>query len=238
MNLVRLFQLILVYVFFQNISFAFNLSPLSQSIEIGKNLNTVIYQIENKNKEPIAVESSLKVRNMKEDGKEDLPEVKESDFLIYPTQLILKPGEKRGLKIQYLGNLDIKEELAYRVLVEQLPIDFERRKQTGVKLLLRYLGALYVTKDDFKGNIVVSKFESTKEDLKFSVKNSGNKHIVFKNLSLEIINGKEKIKLSSEQLEGFIGENILAKMSRVFSVKNTLGKTIPEGSKVVLKYDE
>lgn len=234
-------SLLLLYLFYFQSAYAFTLSPLSQSIEIGQNLNTVIYQIENKNKEPIAVESSLKIRQMGEDGKEELPDVLDDDFLIYPTQLILKPGEKRGVKVQYLGSLDIKNELAIRVLVEQLPIDFEKRKQTGVKLLLRYLGALYVTKDTFKPAPLVKKMEASNEELKFSVENSGLAHVVFKNLKVDIVDGKnssDKYSLSSEQLEGFNGENILAKMTRIFIVKNPFGKVISNKAKVTLRYDE
>ncbi|EQC46249.1 fimbria/pilus periplasmic chaperone [Bacteriovorax sp. Seq25_V] len=218
--------------------FAFNLTPLSQSITLGKNSNTVIYQVLNKNKEPIAIEASLKIRKMGRDGKEELPDVEEGLFLIYPTQIILKPGEKRGIKIQYLGNNNLKNELSYRLLVEQLPVDFKKKTKTGVKLLLRYLGALYVTKDEFKPVLQVKSMKMVGTDLVIEIANTGSLHQVLKNLELTFFDTSvKKIVLTKDRLPSFNGENILAQSTRVFTISNLTEFKINQKSKVELSYD-
>lgn len=218
-------------------SYAFNLSPLSQSIILGRDKNSVIFQVENKNKEPIAIEASLKVRQMNELGVEELPEVEENLFLIYPLQLVLKPGEKRGIKIQYLGDDKIKKEGAYRLLVEQLPIDFKKQKTSGVKLLLRYLGALYVSKEEFHSNVVVKKILNEDNGLRVEVENLGKNHQVLKNLKIVLNNEKDVVVLEASDLEGMNGENILGESRRIFKLKNSKNLKISQKASAKLKFE-
>ncbi len=205
-------------ILLSQITFAFNLTPLSQSIVIGKNSETVIYQVENKNKEAMAIEISLADRNMGTDGKEKRPEVKDGKFLLYPTQLILKPGQKRGIKVKWLGG-EIKKENAFRIIVEQLPIDFKKDKSSGIKLLLKYLGALYVTKTEFNPSISTKVTSVDGDMVKIQVSNSGTKHQVLKNLKLIFSKDKSSLSFKGKDLKGIDGENILAGKKRNFSFK-------------------
>ena len=234
-----MYSLFYTLIFLSFNTFAFNLTPLSQSILMGKNSNTVIYQIQNKNKEPIAIEASLKQRVMDDSGKEELPSVKEGEFLIYPTQIILKPGEKRGIKVQYLGTGPLNNEKAYRLLVEQLPVDFKKVKKTGVKLLLRYLAALYVTKEEFSSKVVVKSMRTVGKDLILELSNNGKKHQVLKNLELIFYgtNLKKKISLTKDRLVNFNGENLLANSKRTFVISNVTEFKLTKSSRVELKYD-
>jgi fimbrial chaperone protein len=209
---------IILILLISQLTFAFNFTPLSQSIIIGKNNETVIYQVENKNKEPIAVEVSLIERIMDRNGKEKHPEVADGLFLLYPTQLILKPGQKRGIKVKWLGK-DVKSEKAFRIKVEQLPIDFKKEKSSGIKLLLKYLGALYVSKDQFKSKIK-AKILSIKDNMvAIEVSNSGQKHQVLRKLKVEFKNKtKKKTIVEGEILKGMDGENVLSKSNRIFKI--------------------
>lgn len=208
---------ILILLLLSNFTLAFSLTPLSQSIVMGQNNDTVIYQVSNKNKEPIALEVSLVKREMLKSGKEEQPEVKDGQFLLYPTQLILKPGQKRGIKVQWLGG-KISSEGAYRIKVEQLPIDFKKEKSSGIKLLLKYLGALYVTKDSFKPKLSASIVEVVDGKVLIDVKNAGKRHKILRSLELKLSKNDQKIELSGKELKGIDGENILAEMTRRFEL--------------------
>lgn len=223
-----------------SLCFGFSLTPLSQSIVVGKNNDTVIYQVQNNNKEPIALEVSLKERLMKIDGKEDQPDVDEDLFLIYPTQIVLKPGQKRGVKVKWLGSKKLKEEKSYRLVVEQLPVDFKKKSKTGVKLLLKYLGALYITSDKFRPEVKLGKVQLEKDKLFFPLENRGNKHKVLKNLIVVYEQkGKKPIEVTGKELDGFIGENILANSRRDFKIPVPTvfkGKDFSQG-KFKLRYE-
>jgi len=231
---------IITLLLISNLSLAFSLTPLSQSIVIGQNKETAIYQVENKNKEPIAVEVSLVERIMDSSGKEKQPEVKDGLFLLYPTQLILKPGQKRGIKVQWLAG-DVKSEKAYRIKVEQLPIDFKKEKSSGIKLLLKYLGALYISKPDFKSKISARVSSANKENISLTISNKGSKHQVLKKLRVILKKPGQSIELEADELKGIDGENILAGLTRKFVLKKNdkLESVInvKDWSGVTLKYE-
>ena len=214
--------------------YAFRLSPLSDSIIIGKDKNTVVYQVTNNTDKPMAIEASLVKREMNIDGSEKLPAVDDKNFIIYPNQIILKPAEKRGIKVTWLGQNDIKSELSYRLKIEQLPIDFDKKKKTGIKIIMKYLGALYISKEEFKSDIHVDSISVEKDEVVFTVENRGTSHQLLKNLKLKI---KKKILLEADSLKGFAGENVLAKKKRRFRLKKDLFKEVPKVNEVVLVYE-
>ncbi len=227
-----LLKYFLALFIFTNV-FAFRLSPLSHTIILGKNKNTVIYQVTNNTKSPMALEASVTKRIMDKDGSEKLPPPDKDTFIVYPSQLILKPKEKRGIKVTWLGAKDIKEELSYRLKIEQLPIDFEKKDKTGIKILMRYLGALYVSSSKFTPKVVLKSITEKSDDLIFTVANEGTSHKLLK--KLKIVTKNETIE--SEVLKDFSGENLLSKSEREFSVKRELFKKRPIVKEVSLVYE-
>ena len=215
-------------------TFAFRLSPLSNSIYIGKSKNTVVYQVTNNSDAPMAIEASIVKREMNENGKENLPKTKKDMFIVYPNQLILKPKEKRGIKVTYLGPKNIPSELSYRIKIEQLPIDFDKKSKTGIKILMKYLGALYVTKEEFKHQIVLKEIVEKENHYLFKVANEGKSHKLLKRLKISV---GEKDFIESDKLKNFSGENILSQSIRRFSVKKDLFKKRPSASGVKLLYE-
>lgn len=208
-----------IFALLSQLTFAFNLIPLSQTILVGKDNSTVIFQVENKTKEPIALEASLRMRLMDESGKEQRPEIADGKFLIYPEQIVLKPGQKRGIKVKWLG-AKVSNEQSFRIIVEQLPIDFKKQKKTGVKLLLKYVGALYVSQRDFESKISLKGVVRKGENLIFPIVNNGKQHKVLNNLKIAFRKkGQKEFFINDKALAGISGENILSNSKRVFKIK-------------------
>lgn len=195
-------------------SFAF--SPMSQTIEQGDGVKQVQYLVDNPTTEPMAVEIALKERIQKEDGTEENPATK--DLAAFPPQLIIPPKEKRSIRVSYMG-AKLAKEKAYRVIAEQLPleVDGKKRKGSGIKMLLKYVAALYVNPGDTAPQLKV-KVVDNKDQLKLAVENQGSMHAPLTRPTLTLVKGDKKIVLKGDQLKGLAGENILAGAKRNFSV--------------------
>lgn len=137
---------------------AFKLSPMSQSLYPERGEQHLIFSVQNQSSEPIAVELSVAERKMDEWGKETYPEV-EDQFIIFPDQIIVKAGQKRSVKVTYLGNKKVAQEKSFRLIAEQLPIEVanqDKGKRTNIRILLKYVAALYITPKKAKSNLILN----------------------------------------------------------------------------------
>lgn len=194
----------------------FSLTPMSHVIELDANSKQAQFLLDNPTDEPMAVEISLRERKQKEDGTEDTPVTKL--LAAFPPQLIIPPEEKRTVRIQWLGEKP-KSELAFRVVAEQLPlqVDGKKKKGSGIKMLLKYIAALYVNPGNTESNIHVTDV-APGEQLQITIENKGTRHQLLTNAVLTLSKGGEKIKLKGDELKGLTGENVLAGSRRVFRI--------------------
>jgi fimbrial chaperone protein len=234
--------LILICLFFSTNSHAFKFSPMSATIGVKGNESSSLFYLENDSEQPIAVQVSLAKREMDVTGNESNPKV-DSELSLYPTQLIIPANEKRSVKVSWTGKEIPTKELAYRLIAEQLPIELEKakNKKASIKVLLRYVAALYVKEGDFSSDIVVEELKVSGKKILIVVANNGKKHQVLSNLSLTFKDEKKKkeVLIKTEDLKGMSGENILAGSKRVFSFPQ-IGKfsDVNSSEKVKLSFDK
>lgn len=215
--------------------FSFKFNPMSQEIELESGKKSVQFIAENETAENMAIEFSVKERKMDESGKEELPETK--SLSIFPPQLIIPPKEKRTIRVNWNGPLDIEKELAFRVIAEQLPLNVDaKKKASGIQMLMRYMAALYVTPKNVESKLESSLRASSVGEFTLSVKNSGKKHQILTKPSLVISKGGKKWVLKENDLKGISGENVLAGSERLFTVKAR--ETYPLDAEVTLKVEE
>ena len=223
-------------------TFAFKFSPMSASLDFkGAGSNTLFY-VENDSSSPIAIQMSFAKREMNEMGEETNSAIG-NELTLYPSQLILQPNEKRSIKVSWTGKQSDDKELAYRLIAEQLPLDLQidKKKKSNIKILLRYVAALYVTDEKFSSQLTFKEIITKNNDLIFVVENSGNKHQILGNLELTFADKTKKteIVLKGEELKGMIGENVLANSKRQFKFSRTgkLEKVSP-ASQVKMTFDK
>lgn len=211
---------ITLLILFSTSSYAFKFSPMSASLGVKGDNNNSLFYIENDSGQPIAIQASLAKREMSVDGVENNSKIG-NELSLYPTQLIIPAGEKRSIKVFWTGSEIPKKELAYRLIVEQLPIELEKNKskKASIKVLLRYVAALYVESESFFSDIRVTDIKEQGKKIQIIVTNSGKKHQVLANLSLIFTDDKsnKKVLFRADELKGMAGENILADSKRVFS---------------------
>ena len=213
--------------------YSFTFSPMSQNIELSDNRKATQFLIENEGALSIAVELIVKERVMDESGSETLQDTK--DLKIFPPQIIVPPGDKRTIRVNYLGATDLKNEKSYRVVAEQLPlnVDAKTKNKAGIQMLMKYVAALYVSPEDTKSNIKLVSHSSDGNEIKLTIQNEGGRHQLLNSPILKYIEKDKKKEIPSSELVGLAGENVLAGMKRTFRIKSK--KVIPKDAKVEIK---
>ncbi len=215
--------------------FSFKFNPMSQEIELESGKKSVQFIAENETNENMAIEFSVKERKMDNLGKEELPAT--SVIAVFPPQLIIPPKEKRTIRVNYSGPTDIGQELSFRVIAEQLPLNVENKKKaSGIQMLMRYMAALYVTPKDVESKLETSFKTSSAGEFALVVKNSGKKHQIINKPTLVINKGSKKWVLKEADLKVLQGENVLAGSERLFTVKSR--EAYPTDAEVTLKVEE
>lgn len=228
-------KLILVLLFLPFL-FAFDFSPMSQTIELGEGKKGGQFLIENEGSSNIAVELTVKERKMDEDGAETLLDTK--DISIFPPQIIIPPREKRTIRVQFTSKEELTTEKSYRVIAEQLPlkVDAKTKDQAGIQMLMKFVAALYATPAGAKSEVKVLSQSSNGKELVVVLENKGSKHQLLNNPILKYLHAGEKGELKAGDLPGLTGENILAGNKRKFIIQSK--KVIPVGSKLDIKIND
>lgn len=185
-----------------------------------------VFRVENDGPAEVAVQITMAHRQMALDGSETLSDA-EDDFIVFPPQLVLKPGESRAVRVQWIGDPAPKTELPYRIIAEQLPVDFSGSTAAGsvVRLLIRYEGSIYIVPPGAASDVAVVSASAERaadgsQKLVVTVENKGTAHALLRELSLKVASTADSTTTTvpPERLDGFRGENVLAGHQRRFVV--------------------
>src|SRR5690606_16900162 len=112
--------------------------------------------------EPVPIEISITTREITPDGQVIYPSSKGAeDFVIYPSQLILYPGDVKKVQVQWVGTKIPSRETAFGLIATQLPLNVGANREKPkvatimVNVMTRYEGILVVRPKDVKPAIVV-----------------------------------------------------------------------------------
>lgn len=130
---------------------SFTVSPIIITLNPDNNQRQQWITVKATGDQPIAVELSIIKRQINIEG-ELFHETKETDenFLIYPSQLILFPGDEQIVSIQWLAEFTPNKELVYSFIAEQVKINLNDtinpplENKLDIGLLLKYQGIVYV----------------------------------------------------------------------------------------------
>ncbi len=206
---------------------ALRFSPFRVKFEPSGAESNQLFQVENNTAVPTAVQIRIADRQIDVDGGETMRD-NEKDFAIYPAQMILPPQSTRSVRVQWVGDPNLKEERAYRIVAEQLPVNLskEKPKSSSVRVLVSYHGALFVTPPGLSQNVTLDFFGITQEPeqrrmLELVLHNRGTQHALLRDLKLSIKDDRGNVVVLADEttLKGMTGETILAKQRRRFLLR-------------------
>ena len=200
---------------------AFSFSPMTVSIGTSGANAVITYKVTNESDQQTAVSIKVTTRTIDASGIEK-NEPADKLFLVFPARVVLKANSSQNVKVQYRGSATITSESAFRVIAEQLPVDFTKSTTSGVNILLTYVAALYVTPKNVAAKLVFAQAVGAQKDgkngLNVKVKNEGTKHALLSNPLIRInqSSGSAPIEFSGDAAAEIDGQNILAQSERTF----------------------
>jgi fimbrial chaperone protein len=201
--------------------FSFSFSPMSVSIDPSGPGAVMTYKVTNESDKQLAVSIKVATRVIEIDGTEK-NEPADKLFLIFPSRVVLKPNSAQNVKIQYRGTPSLKDEVAYRVIAEQLPVDFTKAQGSGVNILLTYVAALYVTPKNVQHKIEFANAVGAMKDgipgLSVTIRNAGSLHGLISTPVLKIQTPEATMEFSGDLMREIEGQNLLASSERRFFV--------------------
>ena len=207
--------LLLVTVFTHQVS-ALQMNPLSVVVKPTGGGTKQTFKVTNESSKPIAVQFSVTTRQQL--NNKEIRKPADSDFMIYPPQTIIPAKSTQKVRIQWLGKKPVTKELAYRLIAEQVYVSLEKKKQTGINMLMTLVGALYVQPNKTKSNVQVRAVQRVGNKLAVTLTNSGTRHQLMRYATLTLRNGGKVITVKGRNLIGLEGNNVLAGATKRFYI--------------------
>ncbi len=207
----------------------YQLSPSGLTLEPSGSRSTGSFQVRSTGDEPVAVEIRVTERQMDLNGRETRPDA-EDDFVVYPPQILLQPGQVQTVRVTWLGDPNPTNELPFRLMAEQLSIAFDEPEAevttavVRINALYNFVASLYVAPRGVSPNVVLESAShqniNGQDALVVQFHNQGTAHQLLTGLHLTLTPGAggQTVTLSPEQLQGISGENLLAQNQRQFTV--------------------
>lgn len=153
----------------------YSLNPLITILEISKKQTSseVIIKFEGDVKAPVALELKVMGREVSLDGKTVVHhEDKAGDnFVIYPAQIVLMPGEIQRVQVKWVGDSIPSTETTYGLIAEEAPLKIgdedEKRNKAEARITIRarYEGIIVLRPAGVKPNVVVESTSSRTDSL-------------------------------------------------------------------------
>ncbi len=204
--------------------FALRLTPMAGYMTPSGNQSVFNFTAINSTNSPEALKVRIEYRNPEDQMK--YGKTASELFQVYPKKAILFPKKsgktfKRDIKLVWVGG-EVKDiERSFRLIVEQVPLNFSKKKLNGGKMQIvsRYIASVYVAAPKFKSSVSVLSSKVSGGKLIVDVKNTGTKHHLFKDLSVKIkINGSVR-SLTRDEMKGIYLYSVLANSNRQFVVE-------------------
>jgi fimbrial chaperone protein len=153
----------------------YSLNPLITILEISKKQTSseVIIKFEGDVKAPVALELKVMGREISLDGQTVLyHEDKAADnFVVYPAQIVLMPGEIQRVQIKWVGDSIPSTEITYGLIAEEAPLKIgdedEKRSKAEARITIRarYEGIIVLRPAGVKPNVLVESTSSKTDSL-------------------------------------------------------------------------
>lgn len=163
-NVMRCYQILLVIIFFlPSTTSAYSVSPSIVTLQSSGSGASAFMRLQNNAILPVALEFTLHQHTKDIDGKSVIGAEATDDFIIYPHQVILIPGDEAAVQLMWIGEPDIAFEKAFTIVTHQVQIPQQDKAepevsggiQLDVKVLINYEGRIYVTPKGATHKVVV-----------------------------------------------------------------------------------
>lgn len=182
---------------------SFDVVPFILKINVDKGQTSGWLEVKpNQDKRPVAVQLTVQERKLDINGIEQLDSPESNDLAVYPSELVIFPGERKKVQVVWAGTALPNADKAYSILAEEIPIDLNERDapdrvEIGIKTLVRYR-LIVALETGRRGSLsVVSSKSLNSDSVEIVVENKGGGRIPMDGFHL-LINGKKYSQMQSQ----------------------------------------
>lgn len=238
-----MYGLLWIYLLSANATALSTKFPYTHFFPQGADANRTFF-VTNTDNAVAAVEISVKTREHGLRG-EETNKPADDEFVIFPSQVILQPGEEKVITMIYVGDTTLTTEKAYRVVIEQLPINvYSKQQKDGstntIAVITKISKSIYVTPAGAKPELAMTKVELLDDgNVGVVVKNTGTAHRLIEKGTVTFLdasgNRMQNVELTVEALGN--GRNILAGEERQLIISKPEMIHL-ETSKIQIQFDD
>jgi fimbrial chaperone protein len=125
--------------------------------------SSAFLHLENKGGKPTAIEVTIEEHRKDIDGKTIAGQDAADDFIIFPAQMVMLPGDEVGVQIRWAGDTKLSRERVYTLVTREVTIPGKPGDESepngglriAIKVKMNYEVRVYVTPPTAKPNVVV-----------------------------------------------------------------------------------
>lgn len=187
---------------------AMSVQPMVMELDpLGRNSRVVI-RVENKDSAPLTIEAHPRRLEMAADGAETL-HAADDDLLVFPPVAIVAAGGTQSIQVQYVGDPELVESRAYRVSIEQVPVDFEHSGTAQVGVVASMHTLLNVVPAKATPSLQVLSIAEDGDDWILEIRNAGNRYARFSETRWTVESGDRSVRLDSQELGERLDRNLI-----------------------------
>lgn len=175
---------------------AYTVEPAVLGLGVSGGDSSAFLRLSNRAAKAVAIEIVINEFDRDLDGKGILGRQADEDFIVYPAQMILMPGDETSVQVRWIGESVSNVERAFslttrEVIVprkEQDPSDTGEGVRVNVNVLTNYDVRIYVTPRGAKPKVTVESADVQPEGnlLEVTLANRGTAHHPLRDLSLVV----------------------------------------------------
>lgn len=135
----------------------------------------------NQNVRPVPVELTIHQRNMNLDGQENMDSPESDLLVVYPSEIVLFPGEETKVQISWAKKQRPDRDMAFTLVASEVPLNLaeknpesQNKPVAAISTLVRYRAVVAIETGN-KGRLVVNaaRMDSTGRQVEIHVENKG-----------------------------------------------------------------
>jgi fimbrial chaperone protein len=184
---ITLFPSFFLLLLIPAITHAYTFSPSVATITSSGHSTSCLFSISNPDDRIIPIDITIYELTKDIDGEPIEGREIIDDFIIYPSQFLLKPKARRSVQVRWVGDASIPYGRAFKILCREIPLpktDRAKPKEVemsaSINILLNYAGRIYVVPQGAKPEIVIDSVETRRNEadrleLVITCKNQGTR---------------------------------------------------------------
>ena len=182
---------------------AYTVEPSLLRLGVGSGDSSAFLRLQNRAAKPVAVEIVVNEFDRDLDGRVVLGREADDDFIVYPAQMILMPGDETSVQVRWIGEGVSNVERAFALTTREVPIPGKDREQSeagegagegvrvNINVLMNYDVRVYVTPRKAKSKVTVEttsvRTQPGGDLLEVTLANQGTAHHPLRDLSLVLM---------------------------------------------------